>query len=210
MIQSINSTPHHYTSCLLIFLHQVHIWFERAARPIISLDRCALDLLAWPYASTTRLDPSIDLHALYASTLGPKICLLMYYMYIQASSFVYLGLCGLCPSRGPDPSLYEVWTVLACGVRDPLKGDCVCVCFVAVVPSSPTMASSVSLSSNCSTTHGIFSFSPANVISAVKQKSAFAPVVRPQTSPPPSCTSANGNGLQGEPPPPSSTCSSLL
>ncbi|TSK14902.1 Transcription factor COE3 [Bagarius yarrelli] len=66
-----------------------------------------------------------------------------------------------------------------------------------VVPSSPTMAaSSVSLSSNCSSTHGIFSFSPANVISAVKQKSAFAPVVRPQASPPPSCTSANGNGLQ--------------
>lgn len=78
-----------------------------------------------------------------------------------------------------------------------LSGDY--VCFVAVVPSSPTMAaSSVSLSSNCSSTHGIFSFSPANVISAVKQKSAFAPVVRPQASPPPSCTSANGNGLQGE------------
>ncbi|NXY74296.1 COE3 factor, partial [Glareola pratincola] len=68
-----------------------------------------------------------------------------------------------------------------------------------IVPSSPTMAaSSVTLPSNCSSTHGIFSFSPANVISAVKQKSAFAPVVRPQASPPPSCTSANGNGLQGE------------
>ncbi|XP_036295202.1 transcription factor COE3 isoform X10 [Pipistrellus kuhlii] len=67
-----------------------------------------------------------------------------------------------------------------------------------VVPSSPTMAaSSVTLPSNCSSAHGIFSFSPANVISAVKQKSAFAPVVRPQASPPPSCTSANGNGLQG-------------
>ncbi|PWA25888.1 hypothetical protein CCH79_00001754 [Gambusia affinis] len=36
----------------------------------------------------------------------------------------------------------------------------------------------------------------------LKQKSAFAPVVRPQASPPPSCTSANGNGLQGEPPSP--------
>lgn len=59
-------------------------------------------------------------------------------------------------------------------------------------------ASSVTLPSNCSSAHGIFSFSPANVISAVKQKSAFAPVVRPQASPPPSCTSANGNGLQGE------------
>ncbi|XP_060943317.1 transcription factor COE3 isoform X12 [Limanda limanda] len=41
------------------------------------------------------------------------------------------------------------------------------------------------------------SFSPPSpVVSAVKQKSAFAPVVRPQASPPPSCTSANGNGLQ--------------
>lgn len=27
-------------------------------------------------------------------------------------------------------------------------------------------------------------------------------MVRPQASPPPSCTSANGNGLQGEPPSP--------
>ncbi|XP_036403294.1 transcription factor COE3-like isoform X12 [Megalops cyprinoides] len=66
-----------------------------------------------------------------------------------------------------------------------------------IVPSSPTLAaSSVALPSNCSSAHSIFSFSPANVISAVKQKSAFAPVVRPQASPPPSCTSANGNGLQ--------------
>nr|XP_029504522.1 transcription factor COE3-like isoform X2 [Oncorhynchus nerka] len=80
-----------------------------------------------------------------------------------------------------------------------------------IVPSSPTMAaSSVSLSTNCSSTHGIFSFSPANVISAVKQKSAFAPVVRPQASPPPSCTSANGNGLQGEPSSPPFTVPSIV
>ncbi|XP_069755096.1 transcription factor COE1-A isoform X2 [Narcine bancroftii] len=65
------------------------------------------------------------------------------------------------------------------------------------IPSSPTMASSASLPSNCSSTSGIFSFSPANMVSAVKQKSAFAPVVRPQTSPPPTCTSANANSLQG-------------
>ncbi|XP_016388030.1 transcription factor COE1-like isoform X1 [Sinocyclocheilus rhinocerous] len=58
------------------------------------------------------------------------------------------------------------------------------------------MASSTSLPSNCSSSSGIFSFSPANMVSAVKQKSAFAPVVRPQVSPPPTCTSANGNGLQ--------------
>ncbi|XP_048459743.1 transcription factor COE1-A [Rhincodon typus] len=66
----------------------------------------------------------------------------------------------------------------------------------AIVPTSPTMASSTSLPSNCSSTSGIFSFSPANMVSAVKQKSAFAPVVRPQTSPPPTCTSANANSLQ--------------
>ncbi|KAG9346846.1 hypothetical protein JZ751_007195 [Albula glossodonta] len=58
------------------------------------------------------------------------------------------------------------------------------------------MASSTSLPSNCSSSSGIFSFSPANMVSAVKQKSAFAPVVRPQASPPPTCTSTNGNGLQ--------------
>ncbi|XP_048093773.1 transcription factor COE1-A isoform X6 [Alosa alosa] len=68
----------------------------------------------------------------------------------------------------------------------------------AIVPSSPTMASSTSLASNCSSSSGIFSFSPANMVSAVKQKSAFAPVVRPQTSPPPTCTSTNGNGLQDQ------------
>ncbi|XP_070774066.1 transcription factor COE1-A isoform X8 [Enoplosus armatus] len=68
-----------------------------------------------------------------------------------------------------------------------------------VVPSSPTMASSTSLPSNCSSSSGVFSFSPANMVSAaVKQKSAFAPVVRPSSSPPPSCTSANGNGLQDQ------------
>ncbi|XP_018607415.1 transcription factor COE1-A-like isoform X2 [Scleropages formosus] len=69
----------------------------------------------------------------------------------------------------------------------------------AIVPSSPTMASSTSLPSNCSTSSGIFSFSPANMVSAVKQKSAFAPVVRPQASPPPTCTSTNGNGLPAIP-----------
>uniref|UniRef100_A0A3P9Q5V8 Transcription factor COE4 n=1 Tax=Poecilia reticulata TaxID=8081 RepID=A0A3P9Q5V8_POERE len=69
-----------------------------------------------------------------------------------------------------------------------------------VVPSSPTMASSTSLASNCSSSSGIFSFSPANMVSAaVKQKSAFAPVVRPQNSPPPTCTSANANSLQAIP-----------
>uniref|UniRef100_A0A8C6LGW5 Transcription factor COE3-like n=1 Tax=Nothobranchius furzeri TaxID=105023 RepID=A0A8C6LGW5_NOTFU len=58
-----------------------------------------------------------------------------------------------------------------------------------IVPSSPTMAVS-----NCNSSHGVFSFS-----AAVKQKSAFAPVIRPSTSPPPpNCSANNANGLQGE------------
>ncbi|XP_053507306.1 transcription factor COE3 isoform X1 [Ictalurus furcatus] len=44
--------------------------------------------------------------------------------------------------------------------------------------------------------------STANSPYAIKQKSAFAPVVRPQTSPPPTCTSTNGSSLQGENPTP--------
>ncbi|XP_036403298.1 transcription factor COE3-like isoform X16 [Megalops cyprinoides] len=43
---------------------------------------------------------------------------------------------------------------------------------------------------------GFLNGSSANSPYGMKQKSAFAPVVRPQASPPPSCTSANGNGLQ--------------
>ncbi|XP_068161975.1 transcription factor COE3-like isoform X3 [Antennarius striatus] len=54
-----------------------------------------------------------------------------------------------------------------------------------IVPSSPTMAVS-----NCNSSHGVFSFS-----AAVKQKSAFAPVVRPTASPPPNCPNST-NGLQ--------------
>ncbi|GAA6229349.1 transcription factor COE3 isoform X3 [Lates japonicus] len=49
---------------------------------------------------------------------------------------------------------------------------------------------------------GFLNGSSANSPYGIKQKSAFAPVVRPQASPPPSCTSAHGNGLQGEPPSP--------
>uniref|UniRef100_A0A7N8YD89 EBF transcription factor 3a n=1 Tax=Mastacembelus armatus TaxID=205130 RepID=A0A7N8YD89_9TELE len=63
-----------------------------------------------------------------------------------------------------------------------------------IVPSSPTMAVS-----NCNSSHGVFSFS-----AAVKQKSAFAPVVRPPASPPPppNCSANNANGLQGMAAPP--------
>uniref|UniRef100_A0A8C4KCU4 Transcription factor COE3-like n=1 Tax=Dromaius novaehollandiae TaxID=8790 RepID=A0A8C4KCU4_DRONO len=56
----------------------------------------------------------------------------------------------------------------------------------AIMPSSPPLgASSITLPSGTSTStpSGVFSFSPVNMISAVKQKSAFAPVVRPQPSP---------------------------
>uniref|UniRef100_A0A671Q709 Transcription factor COE3-like n=1 Tax=Sinocyclocheilus anshuiensis TaxID=1608454 RepID=A0A671Q709_9TELE len=67
--------------------------------------------------------------------------------------------------------------------------------------NSPYPHASSSFSSSCiptsiSLSAGPFSFSAVHMISAVKQKSAFAPVVRPQTSPPPTCTSTNGSSLQ--------------
>ncbi|KAJ8382545.1 hypothetical protein SKAU_G00033230 [Synaphobranchus kaupii] len=43
---------------------------------------------------------------------------------------------------------------------------------------------------------GFLNGSSASSPYAIKQKSAFAPVVRPQTSPPPTCTSTNGSSLQ--------------
>uniref|UniRef100_A0A8C9FVD5 Uncharacterized protein n=1 Tax=Pavo cristatus TaxID=9049 RepID=A0A8C9FVD5_PAVCR len=70
------------------------------------------------------------------------------------------------------------------------------------MPASPPLgASSITLPSGAaaSAPAGGFSFSPVNMISAVKQKSAFAPVVRPQSSPPPACSSTSGSSLQGEP-----------
>ncbi|XP_061558652.1 transcription factor COE1-like isoform X2 [Phycodurus eques] len=76
----------------------------------------------------------------------------------------------------------------------------------AMVPSGPTMSmsssssSSTSLAANCSSSSAaaVFSFSPATLVPAAgKQKSAFAPVVRASSSPPPpSC--ANANGLRGD------------
>ncbi|KAK2109713.1 hypothetical protein P7K49_009459 [Saguinus oedipus] len=66
------------------------------------------------------------------------------------------------------------------------------------MPSSPPLAtaSSMSLPAAAPTT-SVFSFSPVNMISAVKQRSAFAPVLRPPTSPPQACPRAHGEGLPG-------------
>ncbi|KAL4671200.1 hypothetical protein H8959_003909 [Pygathrix nigripes] len=46
----------------------------------------------------------------------------------------------------------------------------------------------------------ITSFSDADpdLFPAVKQKSAFAPVIRPQGSPSPACSSGNGNGFRDQ------------
>nr|XP_026694510.1 transcription factor protein isoform X1 [Ciona intestinalis] len=59
-----------------------------------------------------------------------------------------------------------------------------------IIPPSPHNGMNPLPSSG--TTPGIFSFSPANMISAAKQKSAFAPVHRPHNSPSPLAPS-NGN-----------------
>lgn len=63
-----------------------------------------------------------------------------------------------------------------------------CISF-PVMSSSPTVGSS--------STSSILPFS-SSVFPAVKQKSAFAPVIRPQGSPSPACSSGNGNGFRGK------------
>lgn len=68
-----------------------------------------------------------------------------------------------------------------------------------VMPSSPPLAaaSSMSLPAAAPTT-SVFSFSPVNMICAVKQRSAFAPVLRPPSSPSQACPRAHREGLPGE------------
>ncbi|XP_072915737.1 transcription factor COE2 isoform X5 [Hemitrygon akajei] len=61
-----------------------------------------------------------------------------------------------------------------------------------IMPPSPTVASAVPLP--CSTS-AMLPFS-SSVFPAVKQKSAFAPVIRPQESPSPACSSGNGSGFR--------------
>ncbi|XP_053429380.1 transcription factor COE4 isoform X2 [Nycticebus coucang] len=70
----------------------------------------------------------------------------------------------------------------------------------AIMPSSPPLAaaSSMSLPAAAPTT-SVFSFSPVNMISAVKQRSAFAPVLRPPSSPPQACPRAHTEGLPDQP-----------
>uniref|UniRef100_A0A8V0Z7A1 EBF transcription factor 2 n=1 Tax=Gallus gallus TaxID=9031 RepID=A0A8V0Z7A1_CHICK len=58
-----------------------------------------------------------------------------------------------------------------------------------IMSSSPTVGSS--------STSSILPFS-SSVFPAVKQKSAFAPVIRPQGSPSPACSSGNGNGFRAQ------------
>ncbi|PKK17529.1 early B-cell factor 4 [Columba livia] len=64
-------------------------------------------------------------------------------------------------------------------------------CISPSVSPKPRTNPEVSSKLAAATPSGGFSFSPVNMISAVKQKSAFAPVVRPQPSPPPACASAS-------------------
>ncbi|XP_045151469.1 transcription factor COE4 [Echinops telfairi] len=70
----------------------------------------------------------------------------------------------------------------------------------AIMPSSPPLAAASSMSLPAAApTASVFSFSPVNMISAVKQRSAFAPVLRPPGSPPQACPRAHGDGLADQP-----------
>uniref|UniRef100_A0A674B945 Transcription factor COE3-like n=1 Tax=Salmo trutta TaxID=8032 RepID=A0A674B945_SALTR len=116
---------------------------------------------------------------------------------------------GYVPSSTPQQSNYNTITSTMNGYGAGMTN--------LGVPGSPSFlngsaanspyASKYSLICSSQSTHSPtsvcpYSFSPVHMISAVKQKSAFAPVVRPQTSPPPTCTTTNGSSLQGEHPTP--------
>ncbi|XP_078810589.1 transcription factor COE1 isoform X2 [Oryzias latipes] len=92
---------------------------------------------------------------------------------------------GYAPSSTPQQSNYNTITSTMNGYGAGMAN--------LGVPGSPSFL-------NGSTTNSAYaspcSFSPVHMVSAVKQKSAFAPVVRPQTSPPPTCTTNNGSNLQ--------------
>uniref|UniRef100_A0A8C6NIG5 IPT/TIG domain-containing protein n=1 Tax=Nothobranchius furzeri TaxID=105023 RepID=A0A8C6NIG5_NOTFU len=115
---------------------------------------------------------------------------------------------GYVPSSTPQQSNYNTITSTMNGYGAGMTN--------LGVPGSPgflngSTANSAYASESRKSRTGPDSFSPVHMVSAVKQKSAFAPVVRPQTSPPPTCTTANGSNLQGEhPPPPPLSCSSHL
>ncbi|XP_023815198.1 transcription factor COE3 isoform X3 [Oryzias latipes] len=79
---------------------------------------------------------------------------------------------GYAPSSTPQQSNYNTITSTMNGYGAGMAN--------LGVPGSPSFL-------NGSTTNSAY---------AIKQKSAFAPVVRPQTSPPPTCTTNNGSNLQ--------------
>lgn len=151
----------------------------------VSQHHCALP--SRPFIWQPHLFSSLLVNCKRSIRLQTRLGILMKNPLISSAPFIDGGV-TLGVAKGP--TLKRVWKKVSKLI---LTGQ---FSLPPVVPSSPTMASSTSLPSNCSSSSGVFSFSPANMVSAaVKQKSAFAPVVRPSSSPPPSCTSANG--LQG-------------
>uniref|UniRef100_A0A8C6WI10 IPT/TIG domain-containing protein n=1 Tax=Neogobius melanostomus TaxID=47308 RepID=A0A8C6WI10_9GOBI len=108
---------------------------------------------------------------------------------------------GYAPSSTPQQSNYNTITSSMNGYGSGMTN--------LSVPASPSFlngaAGNSAYTSECSPkrTHSppsdiAISSCSCPVYSTVKQKSAFAPVVRPQNSPPPNCTSSNGSSLQGD------------
>uniref|UniRef100_A0A3P8YD30 Transcription factor COE1 n=1 Tax=Esox lucius TaxID=8010 RepID=A0A3P8YD30_ESOLU len=100
---------------------------------------------------------------------------------------------GYVPSSTPQQSNYNTVSNSMNGYGNAMSN--------LGVPSSPGFLNGSSANSPYGSKYQGNKLPVNSSSSPMKQKSAFAPVVRPQASPPPSCTSANGNGLQGEPPP---------
>uniref|UniRef100_G1Q7L6 EBF family member 4 n=1 Tax=Myotis lucifugus TaxID=59463 RepID=G1Q7L6_MYOLU len=102
--------------------------------------------------------------------------------------------------RGSQPASRPCPVRVPPGPSQPSVSTCPSPPRPGVMPSSPPLAaaSSMSLPAAAPTT-SVFSFSPVNMISAVKQRSAFAPVLRPPSSPTQACPRAHGEGLPDQP-----------
>ncbi|KAL4641664.1 transcription factor COE3-like isoform X1 [Arapaima gigas] len=99
---------------------------------------------------------------------------------------------GYAPSSTPQQSNYNT-------ITSTMNGYGAAGMTNLGVPGSPSFLNGSAASSpyaSMSPVRVCFFFHRVLKCWPVKQKSAFAPVVRPQTSPPPTCTSTNGSSLQ--------------
>ncbi|XP_062273038.1 transcription factor COE2 isoform X10 [Scomber scombrus] len=95
------------------------------------------------------------------------------------------------PAHGSVMGLGSYPSQLGVSIGEPIQSS-------QGVPGSPVMPSSPTIPGSSSSSSSLLPFS--SFPSAAKQKSAFAPVLRPQGSPSPACPASGGNSFRGSHP----------